>query len=143
MRKTPFIALVATLVAALAAPAQASDPTGRWRTLDDETGRPMSVVEVTTTGGKLSARVVETLNEPNAKCTECSGANKNKPVIGMRVLWDLTQKDGVWGNGNGFKPSSGDSFKAKSVVPSADGRTLEVTGCKMVFCRTARWVRAN
>lgn len=142
MRKIPLIALAAAL-AAIALPASAGDPSGRWKTLDDETGRPMSVVEVSTTGGKLSARVVETLNEPDAKCTECSGADKNKPVIGMRVLWDLTLKNGVWSNGSGFKPSTGDSFKARSVVPSADGRTLEITGCKLMFCRTARWVRAD
>lgn len=142
MRKIPLIAL-ATALAAIALPASAGDPSGRWKTLDDETGRPMSVVEVSTTGGKLSARVVETLNEPNAKCTECSGADKNKPVIGMRVLWDLTLKNGVWSNGSGFKPSTGDGFKARSVVPSADGRTLEITGCKLMFCRTARWVRAD
>lgn len=142
MRKIPLIALAAAL-AAVALPASAGDPSGRWKTLDDETGRPMSVVEVSTTGGTLSARVVETLNEPNAKCTECSGADKNKPVIGMRVLWDLTLKNGVWSNGSGFKPSTGDSFKARSVVPSADGRTLEITGCKLMFCRTARWVRAD
>lgn len=142
MRKTPWALLVPML--AIAAAASAADPVdGRWRTLDDETGKPMSIVEVSTAGGTLNARVVETLNEPNAKCTQCSGADKNKPVVGMRVLWDLKQQDGVWGGGSGFKPSTGDSFKAKSVKPSADGRTLEVTGCKLMFCRTAKWERAT
>lgn len=142
MRKTPWALLVPML--AIAAAASAADPVdGRWRTLDDETGKPMSIVEVSTAGGTLNARVVETLNEPNAKCTKCSGADKNKPVVGMRVLWDLKQQDGVWGGGSGFKPSTGDSFKAKSVKPSADGRTLEVTGCKLMFCRTAKWERAT
>lgn len=142
MRKTPWALLVPML--AIAAAASAADPVdGRWRTLDDETGKPMSIVEVSTAGGTLNAKVVETLNEPNAKCTQCSGADKNKPVVGMRVLWDLKQQDGVWGGGSGFKPSTGDSFKAKSVKPSADGRTLEVTGCKLMFCRTAKWERAT
>lgn len=142
MRKTPWALLVPML--AIAAAASAADPVdGRWRTLDDETGKPMSIVEVSTAGGTLNARVVETLNEPNARCTKCSGADKNKPVVGMRVLWDLKQQDGVWGGGSGFKPSTGDSFRAKSVKPSADGRTLEVTGCKLMFCRTAKWKRAT
>lgn len=142
MRKTPWALLVPML--AIAAAASAADPVdGRWRTLDDETGKPMSIVEVSTAGGTLNAKVVETLNEPDAKCTQCSGADKNKPVVGMRVLWDLKQQDGVWGGGSGFKPSTGDSFKAKSVKPSADGRTLEVTGCKLMFCRTAKWERAT
>jgi hypothetical protein len=142
MRKTQW-ALFATMLA-VAGSATAADPVdGRWRTLDDETGKAMSIVEVSTAGGTLNARVVETLDEPDAKCTKCSGADRNKPVVGMRVLWDLKKKDGVWGGGSGFKPSSGDSFKARSVKQSADGQTLEVTGCKLMFCRTAKWERAS
>ncbi len=142
MRKTLWALLVPIL--AVVASATAADPVdGRWRTLDDETGKPMSIVEVSTAGGILNAKVVETLNEPNAKCSHCSGADKNKPVVGMRVLWGLKKQNGVWGSGSGFKPSSGDSFKAKSVKPSADGKTLEITGCKLMFCRTAKWERAS
>lgn len=140
--------MFATCAAALllAAPlASATNPVdGRWTTLDDETGRAMSVVEVSTTNNVLTARVVQTLNTANATCTACSGDQKGKPIVGMRVLWDLKPTADGWGNGGGFKPSTGDSFKAKSVKLSADGRTLEVTGCKMsVLCRTAKWTRAD
>ena len=58
-------------------------------------------------------------------------------------LWDLKNKDGVWGDGRGFKPSTGDSFRAKSVKVIDGGRKLEVTGCKSIFCRSATWVRAD
>ena len=146
MRNTLLTKLYATLVLvlALSLPAHAADPVdGRWRTLDDETGKPMSIVEVSTAGGTLNAKVVESLNEPDAKCTKCSGTDKDKPVVGMHVLWGLKKQEGTWGGGSGFKPSSGDSFKARSVKPSADGRTLEVTGCKLMFCRTAKWERVS
>ncbi|HEY0662352.1 MAG TPA: DUF2147 domain-containing protein, partial [Lysobacter sp.] len=69
---------------------------GRWKTFDDETGKAMSITEVyATKSGGLAAKVVETLNKPNAVCTECTGAQKNKPIAGMLVLWDLKQTDGV------------------------------------------------
>lgn len=117
---------------------------GRWKTFDDETGRAMAITEVyATKNGGLAAKVVETLNTPNAVCTECSGAQKNKPIAGMLVLWDLKQTNGVWSDGKGFKPSTGDSFKVKSVKLVDGGNKLEITGCKLMFCRSAHWTRAN
>lgn len=117
---------------------------GRWKTFDDETGKAMSITEVyATKSGGLAAKVVETLNKPNAVCTECTGAQKNKPIAGMLVLWDLKQTDGVWGGGKGFKPSTGDSFKVKTVKLIDGGNKLEITGCKLMFCRSANWTRVN
>ena len=134
--------LLALALLPAAAAVQAS-PLGRWTTIDDETGKPMTVTEVKEEGGKLVARVVETLNDPKAVCTKCSGSQKGKPIVGMRVLWDLEKTGDGWGNGQGFKPSSGDSFKAKSVKLTNGGNTLEITGCKMMFCRTAKWQPAS
>ena len=56
----------------------------------------------------------------------------------------LEKTSGGWGNGSGFKPSTGDRFKAKSITLTNGGNTREITGCKMAFlCRTARWTRVN
>lgn len=153
MRITPMFAKFAAVLLALPllaacalAFAQSPDsPIGRWKTFDDETGKAMSITEVyATKNGKLAARVVETLDMPNAVCTKCSGEQKNKPIAGMPVLWNLEKTSGGWGNGSGFKPSTGDSFKAKSIKLTNGGNTLEITGCKMAFlCRTARWTRVN
>lgn len=122
----------------------ASSPIGRWKTLDDETGKAMTVVEVyTAKNGNLAAKIVENIAAP-ATCDKCSGKDKGKPIVGMPVLWDLKAKgDGTFGDGRGFKPSSGDSFKAKSVKVIDGGKKLEITGCKSIFCRSATWVRAN
>lgn len=130
-------------VSAFAIAQSATSPIGRWKTLDDETGKAMTVVEVyTAKNGNLAAKIVENIAAP-ATCTECSGKDKGKSIIGMPVLWDLKNKDGVWSDGRGFKPSTGDSFRAKSVKVIDGGRKLEVTGCKSIFCRSATWVRAD
>lgn len=121
-----------------------NSPVGRWKTIDDETGKPMSVTEVyVAKNGNLAAKVVETLNTPNALCTECSGAQKNQPVIGMMVFWDVKQEGDGWAGGKGFKPSTGDNFKVKSVKLLDGGKKLEVTGCKLMFCRSANWQRTD
>jgi len=133
------------LVAVFATSAQAPDPViGKWKTFDDETGKAMSITEVyQTKSGAIAAKVVETLDRPNGTCDKCSGDKKGKPVAGMMVFWDMKQVDGVWGGGKGFKPSTGDSFKVKSVKLVDGGKKLEITGCKLMFCREARWARVE
>lgn len=132
------------LALSFAATAQTPSPVGRWKTFDDETGKAMSVTEVyVTKNGDLAAKVIETLNTPNATCTKCSGAKKDKPIIGMMVFWNVKKSGDDWGNGQGFKPSTGDSFKVKSVKLLDGGNKLELTGCKLVFCRSANWTRVN
>lgn len=122
-----------------------STPVGRWKTLDDQTGKAMTLTEVyETKNGTLAAKIVEALDPKAATCTACSGARKGKPTTGMVILWDLKRSGDGWGNGQGFKPSTGDSFKVRSLKLIDNGRTLEVTGCKMsVLCRTAAWQRAD
>lgn len=136
--------LTLLLAIPLAASAQTS-PVGRWKTIDDETGKVMTVTEVyQAKNGTLAARIVEAVNPAAATCTKCTGKQKNQSTVGMNVLWNLKAIDGGWGEGQGFKPSTGDSFKVKSVKLVDGGRKLEVTGCKMAFlCRTATWQRAN
>lgn len=136
--------LIALLLAAAPFAVSAQDsPLGKWRTLDDKTGKPMTVTEVyMAKNGAMAAKIVENLGLP-ATCTTCSGEYKNKPVVGMVTLWNLKQKNGVWSDGNGYKPSEDTKFRAKSVKLIDGGSKLEVTGCKAVFCRSATWVRVK
>lgn len=138
--RTALIAALALLPAT--AFAQSNPLIGKWQTLDDETGKAMTVVEVyEAKNGTLAAKIVENIAAP-ATCDKCKGKDKGKSIIGMPILWNLKDKgNGVWGDGNGLKPSSGDSFNAKSVEMADGGQKLQVTGCKLMFCRTATWVK--
>lgn len=142
MRKIILAGLLASV--AFAATAQNNtSPLGKWKTLDDKTGKAMTVTEVyMTKNGTMAARIVENLGLP-ATCADCSGEHKGKPTVGMLTLWNLKEKNGVWGGGDGYKPSEDTKFKAKSIKVIDGGKKLEVTGCKSIFCRTATWVRAS
>lgn len=142
MRKT-FLAL-AVLAVPLLASAADNSPIGRWKTLDDETGKVMTIAEVyQAQNGKLAAKIVEAVSPAAAICSKCDGAKKGKSTVGMPILWNLSPITGGWGNGEGYKPSQGMSFKAKSIKLVDGGNKLEVTGCKFVFCKTATWVRVR
>lgn len=141
--------LIATLLAlpllALSMSAMAADATGRWKTIDDKTGKVKSIVEITkATNGSLSGKVVEILYSergPNPVCDKCSGSNKNKPVKGMTILWNL-KADGAneWAGGTILDPANGKTYKSKAEL-QAGGNKLDVSGCIAFICRAQTWVR--
>ena len=143
MRKIILAAALASVAFSASAQNTAS-PIGKWKTLDDKTGKAMTITEVyEAKNGTLAAKITENLGLP-ATCADCSGQYKGKPMVGIVTLWNLkAQKDGTWGEGNGYKPSEDRSFKAKSVKLVDGGKKLEVKGCVAFICRTATWVRAN
>src|SRR5690606_32907877 len=81
MRMRLLAAVLAILPAAVSAQ---NGPVGRWKTIDDETGRVKSIVEIEQAAdGTLRGTVAEVLHSdrgPNPTCDKCEGANKGKPV---------------------------------------------------------------
>lgn len=141
--------LIATLLAlpllALSMSAMAADATGRWKTIDDKTGKVKSIVEISkATNGTFSGKVVEIVNSdkgPNPLCDKCTGANKNKPIKGMTILWNL-KPDGTneWAGGTILDPANGKTYKSKAEL-QAGGNKLDVAGCISFICRAQTWVR--
>ena len=83
MHKALAASSTVLLLAASAAHAQSpSSAVGRWKTIDDATGKAKSVVEVyVAKDGRLAGKVVEILDlkdGPDPACTECKGANHGK-----------------------------------------------------------------
>ena len=138
--------LVSLLLAALplSASAQDTSPIGKWRTIDDATGKAKSIVEITrATDGTLRGTVIEILSTdkgPNPACDNCKGANKGKPIKGMTILWGLRDEgDGQYRGGRILDPSKGKTYKSKLEMLGDD--RLGVSGCIAFFCRQQEWVR--
>ena len=146
MRNT-LLALLALPLMAVSAVAMAQNtPVGSWTTIDDETGKPKSVVEIyEARDGSLAGRVDEILQSdrgPNPVCDKCSGANKDNPVKGMVILWGIKQKGNTWEGGKILDPASGKVYSVK-VTPTEGGSKLEVRGFMgfSLLGRTQTWVR--
>ncbi|MEA9788534.1 DUF2147 domain-containing protein [Xanthomonas campestris pv. raphani] len=148
MRKTFKTLMLALPLAAASLLAQAADsPVGRWKTIDDETGKPKSVVQIEqAANGTLSGKVVEILQSnhgPNPTCDKCDGALKGKPIKGMTILWGL-KPDGtaVWGGGSVLDPAKGKTYKAKITLTDS-GKKLQMRGYVGIEAlgRTQTWVR--
>ena len=132
------------MLAAMSASA-ADGAVGRWKTIDDKTGKVKSIVEITqAANGALTGKVVDILHSdkgPNPVCDGCEGANKNKPVKGMTILWNL-KADGAnaWSGGTILDPANGKTYKSK-VKLQTGGAKLDVSGCIAFICRSQTWVR--
>ncbi|MEK0361354.1 DUF2147 domain-containing protein [Pseudomonas sp. CBC3] len=125
----------------------AESPAGRWQTIDDETGKPRSIVEIQEAAdGTLSGKVAEILQSdqgPNPLCSACEGKRQDQPITGMTILWGL-KPDGerVWSDGNILDPAKGKTYRAKVTVLEG-GKKLEMRGYVGVEAlgRTQTWIR--
>lgn len=137
---------VAGLLLAMAAGVPAQDaPLGRWKTIDDATGKPKSVVEIyRARDGSVAGRVVEILDlkdGPNPPCKACKGPLHGKPIRGLVILWGLRPDgDGGWSGGRVLDPENGKDYKAKLALLE-DGRALGMSGCIAFLCRQQVWRR--
>ena len=144
MRKTLFALAIGVAAMPMLAFAQQS-PIGKWKTIDDETGKAKSIVEITqASNGTLQGRVIEILQSdrgPNPTCDKCSGANKGKPVKGMTILWGLRPDGaGKWAGGTVLDPAKGKTYKSKLEIKDG-GKKLGMSGCVAFICREQTWVR--
>lgn len=112
-------------------PAWAGDVVGRWKTIDDETGQPKSIVEIFRDGDEIKGKIVELINpkEPNPKCDKCPGDRKDQPIVGLHILSGLKESEaGVeWSGGQILDPNNGKTYKCRLRLKESDQK-LEVRG---------------
>ena len=145
MRNKLMATLLVLPLMTLSMSAMAADAAGRWKTIDDKTGKVKSIVEISkAANGTYSGKVVEVLYSergPNPVCDKCSGSNKNKPVKGMTILWNLKADSATeWSGGTILDPANGKTYKSKAEL-QAGGNKLDVSGCIAFICRAQTWVR--
>ena len=143
-----IISLLAVFIS-LGASAQIT-PVGLWHTIDDETNEPKGEIRITENNGVLSGVVGRALKEdPKAKtvCDLCTDDRKNKNIIGMEILRNLTREgkesNFLWaGKGTILDPNNGKVYTVK-MTPIEGGKRLQVRGYIGVFYRTQYWIRAE
>jgi uncharacterized protein (DUF2147 family) len=142
--RTRFIVLL--LLALPFAVFAQNTPVGKWRTIDDKTGKVKSIVEIyETTNGTLAGKVVQVLDSekgPNPVCDACKGANHNKPITGMVIAWNLQHEGNKWDDGKILDPKNGKVYSAR-MTPIDGGAKLEVRGYMgfSLLGRTQIWIR--
>lgn len=119
-------------------------PIGVWKTIDDKTGEPKSWVEIYEKNGALYGKVVKLLPAATTdKCNNCPGDKKDKPLIGLDILWDLKPYKDYWSYGKIVDPKDGKVYKASIWMDGND--KLKVRGYIGISLigRTQTWHRVR
>jgi len=146
MRRLVTLSLAASALVAASAMAQDGTPIGVWKTIDDESGKPKSLVRISESNGELRGKIEKLFREPgedpNPKCEKCEGALKDQPVIGMTIITGMKKDGSEYNGGQILDPNNGKVYKSKMTVVEG-GKKLDVRGYIGVpmLGRTQTWVR--
>jgi len=135
-------------VFALAASAtDLNDPAGLWKTIDDKTKLPRSMVRIVEVNGVYEGRIEQLLNrqpddDPDGLCRSCPGERKDKPLVGMTILTGLKKDGNVYAGGEILDPKNGKTYRCKVQLIEA-GAKLNVRGFIGISLigRTQTWLR--
>ena len=116
---------------------------GKWNTIDDVTGKVVSVVEIFEHNNKIYGKVNEIFNPKsrNRVCENCTGDDKNKAILGLTVIKGLVKEGNEYCNGKILDPKSGKLYKCYITLEEPD--KLKVRGYIGIslFGRTQYWER--
>lgn len=139
------ILLTFSLIALTVISAVAQDVTGKWNTIDDNTGKARSVVEIYEQNGKIYGKIIDIVDptKRDKLCTECPGDDKNKPLLGLVILKDLKKDGSEYNGGTIMDPDNGKIYKSYIELESAN--KLKVRGYIgfSLLGRTQYWERVK
>lgn len=122
---------------------------GQWKTIDDETGKAKSIVQIyKKTDGKLYGKIVKLFREkgedPDPICDDCTDYRKNKKIIGMEIITGLEQDGNEWYADDAIlDPANGKIYDCKIWLEPSDNSVLNVRGYIGWFFRTQTWHRVD
>lgn len=116
--------------------AMAEGVIGFWKTIDDETNEPKSIVQVYENGGKVYGRVVELLQSPGAKAKLPGSPD----IKGLDIIWDLKKDGDKYKGGEVLDPQKGKVYDAQMWV---EGGKLILRGSLFGIGRKQVWLPAK
>lgn len=141
MKKFFIAVLFFTMISAIAQ----NSVVGKWKTIDDETGKPKSIVEVFEKSGKIYAKIIHIIDAENRNrvCEKCEGDDKNKPILGLTIIKGLTKDGNEFNGGKIVDPKNGKSYKCSISLEKND--KLKVRGYIgfSLIGRSQYWIRQD
>jgi uncharacterized protein (DUF2147 family) len=134
------------LLCFLCLPAFTQSVIGKWKTIDDNTGEPRSVVDVFERGGKVYGKIIKLYRkpgeDPDPLCDECETDDPRylKKIIGMEIMEQLVKEDKEYGGGYILDPDNGKIYRCRIWV---EDNQLKVRGYLGPFFRTQSWLKSE
>jgi uncharacterized protein (DUF2147 family) len=151
MMKTFFAAaflLLSVQTVFAAETAKETSPVGHWKQIDDETGKPRSIVRIEQENneyvGYIEKLFPQPEDKPDPKCDKCEGEFKDKPVVGLKFIWGMKADGEKFTGGHILDPKNGTTYRCKMELKNK-GAELKVRGFVGVslFGRSQTWFRED
>jgi uncharacterized protein (DUF2147 family) len=142
-----FIRFLCILLLSLAQSVLAANqtPAGLWKSIDDNSGKPRSLIRITEHQGEYSAVIEKGLlatDTGDAVCEKCTDGRKGKRIIGMTIVEGIKLKGDSYEGGEILDPENGNTYRCKMKLDES-GNKLEVRGYIGIslFGRSQIWTR--
>ncbi len=148
MKKTALFFAVSITSATAWAQTDAG-PAGLWKTIDDKTSQPRSLVRVVEVNGELQGKIEKVFLREGEKegdvCDKCTDDRKGKPVVGLPIMKGYKKDESdanKWAGGEILDPNNGKVYRSYVTVQEG-GKKLAVRGYigAPLLGRTQTWVR--
>ncbi len=109
--------------------ADLQSPIGLWKTIDDKTKMPRALVRIYLEDGRYFGRIEQSFT-PGAEtrvCSVCTDERKDRPIIGLVIMRNVSLRDGEYAGGDILDPDSGSVYRCKFHLEK-DGAQLVVRG---------------
>ncbi|MEP3387935.1 MAG: DUF2147 domain-containing protein [Reichenbachiella sp.] len=123
----------------------AQDPIiGKWKTIDDDTNKARSVVEIYKKGdlyyGKVVDMFLEPHEDPDPVCDDCDEDDPRymQKTLGMEILKGAKKDGDEYVDGKILDPENGTVYKCKLWLEDGD---LKLRGYVAFFYRTQTWIK--
>lgn len=116
---------------------------GKWKTIDDNTGKEKSIVEIFEKGGQVFGKItklyVEKGEDPDPICDDCDEEDDRfkKKIMGMEIIRNMKKTGEELSEGTIMDPENGKIYRCKIWV---EGKELKVRGYLGPFYRTQTWL---
>lgn len=141
-----FALIILVLILAVSSSVAQNSIIGKWKTIDDETNKPKSIVEIFERNGRYYGKVTNLFRTPDEEqdpvCEECSTNDDRykKKIIGMEILKDMIRSGSDYTEGNILDPQNGKIYSCKIWL---EGNNLKLRGYWGPFFRTQTWLPAQ
>ena len=120
---------------------------GKWITIDDETNKKKSIVELYKVDGKLYGKIIYLFpregREDDPKCKKCTDDRKDQPLVGLQIVRGLKWDGEEWEGGTIVDPEIGKIYTVKMWLVEGNANLLNVRGYIGPLYRTQKWVRVE
>lgn len=117
---------------------------GSWVSRDEKTGEKRAVLNLIINDGVLTGTVERVFSKPGelGVCSKCPGKFKDKPIVGMKIIWGLKETGpNTWDGGRVLDAQTGSIYRLKMTLKEDKLHLRGYLGISLLG-RTQVWERA-